>query len=145
MRTNRPMRTLVHLTGLAMLAVLIGCGGGGEEKKAAPAPAPTTPPAAPAAGTPPSTAKPGTEPLAIFLDANTIEGKAPLAVNFDLDLDGGTPPYKWKWDFGDGQKATDANPKLSHTYDKPGTYMVEVTIDDAGGDSDFDILEIEVK
>ena len=140
------MRTLVHLTGLAMLTVLIGCGGGGsEEKKAAPAPAPTTPPAAPAAGTPPSTAKPGTEPLAIFLDANTIEGKAPLLVNFDLDLDGGTPPYKWKWDFGDGQKSTEADPKLSHTYEKPGTYMVEVTIDDAGGDSDFDILEIEVK
>src|SRR4030095_7811117 len=136
------MRTLAHLTGLATLAVLIGCGGGGEEAKKAPAPAPTTPPAAAAPGTPPATAKPGTEPLAIFLDANTIEGKAPLVVSFDLDLDGGTPPYKWKWDFGDGQKATDANPKLAHTYDKPGTYMVEVTIDDASGDSDFDILHI---
>src|SRR5262245_49864913 len=95
-----PMRTLAHLTGLVILAAGIGCGGGGGEKKAAPAPAPTTAPAAPAAGTPPSTAKPGTEPLAIFLDANTIEGKAPLLVNFDLDLDGGTAPYKWKWDFG---------------------------------------------
>jgi PKD repeat protein len=138
------MRTLVQLAGLTVLAAVIGCGG--EEAKQAPAPAatPTTAPAAPAA-TPPSTAKPGVEPLAIFLDANTIEGKAPLTVNFDLDLDGGTPPYEWKWDFGDGQKSTEANPKLSHVYEKPGTYMVEVTIDDAGGDSDFDILEIEVK
>jgi PKD repeat protein len=133
-----------QLTGLALVAALVGCGGGEEPKQAPPpTPAPTAAPAAPAA--PPSTVKAGAEPLAIFLDANTIEGKAPLAVTFDLDVDGGTPPYKWKWDFGDGQKATDANPKLSHTYDKPGTFMVEVTIDDAGGDSDFDILEIEVK
>jgi PKD repeat protein len=105
----------------------------------------TLPPPPPAAPPPPSTDKAGAEPLAIFLDANTIEGKAPLTVNFDLDLDGGTPPYKWKWDFGDGQNSVEANQGLSHVYDKPGTYMVEVTIDDAGGDSDFDILEIEVK
>jgi PKD repeat protein len=137
------MRTLVQLTGIAAFTVLVGCGGG-EEAKQAPVPAPAPAPAA-APGTPPSTAKAGVEPLAIFLDADTIDGKAPLTVNFDLDLDGGTPPYKWKWDFGDGQKATDADPKLAHVYDKPGTYMVEVTIDDAGGDSDFDILEIEVK
>jgi len=138
------MRTLVRLAGIAAFTALVGCGGREEAKQApAPSPAPTTAPAAAAA--PPAAAKPGVEPLAIFLDANTIEGKAPLTVTFDLDLDGGTPPYKWKWDFGDGQKATDADPKLSHVYDKPGTYMVEVTIDDAGGDSDFDILEIEVK
>ena len=134
------------------MAFLVGCGGGEEPKQAQPpAPAPTAAPApgapaAPAApATPPAAEKKGAEPLAIFLDANTIEGKAPLTVSFDLDIDGGTPPYKYKWDFGDGQKATDANPKLSHTYDKPGTFMVEVTIDDSGGDSDFDILEIEVK
>ena len=138
------MRTLVQLAGIVAFTVLVGCGGR-EEAKQAPARAPAPAPAPAVPGTPPSTAKPGVEPLAIFLDANTIEGKAPLTVNFDLDLDGGTAPYKWKWDFGDGQKATDANPNLAHVYDKPGTYMVEVTIDDAGGDSDFDILEIEVK
>jgi PKD repeat protein len=138
------MRTLAQLAGLAACAVILGCGGGEEAKKApAPVATPTTAPAA--AATPPSTAKAGVEPLAIFLDANTIEGKAPLTVTFDLDLDGGTPPYKWKWDFGDGQKGTEANPQLAHVYEKPGTYMVEVTIDDSGGDSDFDILEIEVK
>lgn len=131
---------------MAVLAALVGCGGGEEATQApAPAPTPSTAPAPATPTTPPSTAKPGVEPLAIFLDANTIEGPAPLTVNFDLDLDGGTPPYKWKWDFGDGQKSEEANPKLSHTYEKPGTYMVEVTIDDAAGDSDFDILEIEVK
>jgi PKD repeat protein len=134
------MRVRTQLMGLAVMALLVGCGGGEEPKKTPP---PTPAPAGPA--TPPSTAKAGVEPLAIFLDANTIEGKAPLTVSFDLDIDGGTPPYKYKWDFGDGQKGTDANPALAHTYDKPGTYMVEVTIDDAGGDSDFDILEIEVK
>jgi PKD repeat protein len=147
------MRKLAIVTGFLVFAAIVGCGSGEESKQAAPAspaptvaPAPAAPPAAPAApGTPPSTAKAGPEPLAIFLDADTIEGKAPLTVNFDVDLDGGTAPYKWKWDFGDGKESTEANPKLVHVYDKPGTYMVEVTVDDAGSDSDFDILEIEVQ
>ena len=140
------MRKLSRLIGLMVIAVAVGCGGGEEKKTPAPpaaAPAPTTLP--PAAATPPSTAKSGADPLAIFLDADTIEGKAPLTVKFDVDLDGGTAPFKWKWDFGDGQNGTEANPKLSHVYEKAGTYMVEVTVDDASGDSDFDILEIEVK
>jgi PKD repeat protein len=145
------MRTLVLVTGFLLCAAIVGCGGGEESKQAPASPAPTVAPApaapvAPAApGTPPPAAKAGPEPLAIFLDADTIEGKAPLTVNFDVDLDGGTPPYKWKWDFGDGKESTEANPKLSHVYEKPGTYMVEVTVDDAGSDSDFDILEIEVQ
>jgi PKD repeat protein len=139
------MRKLSRLIGTAAFAAVVGCGGGEESTQAPPpaAPAPTTLP--PAAATPPSTAKAGAEPLAIFLDADTIEGKAPLTVKFDIDLDGGTPPYKWTWDFGDGQKGTEANPTLSHVYDKAGTFMVEVTVDDAAGDSDFDILEIEVQ
>lgn len=129
-----------------MIVAAVGCGGGEEATQAPPpaVPTPTTVPPA-AAPTPPSTAKATTEPLAIFLDADTIEGKAPLTVTFDVDLDGGTPPYKWTWDFGDGQKGTEANPGLKHVYEKPGTYMVEVTVDDAAGDSDFDILEIEVQ
>jgi PKD repeat protein len=139
------MRKLSLLIGGAILATLVGCGGG-DETKPAPAGGPATTTPAPAAATPPTTAKAtGPEPLAIFLDADTIEGKAPLTVTFDLDLDGGTAPYKWKWDFGDGKKSTEANPKLAHVYEKPGTYMVEVTVDDSGGDSDFDILEIEVQ
>jgi PKD repeat protein len=142
------MRKLSRLFGVAMMAVVLGCGGGDEPAKA-PAGAPTTTTPAPAAApatTPPQAApKPGPEPLAIFLDADTIEGKAPLTVTFDVDLDGGTEPYKWKWDFGDGKTSTEANPKLAHVYEKPGTYMVEVTVDDSGGDSDFDILEIEVQ
>ena len=137
------MRTLVGFVGVAVLSVLVACGG--EEREAPPPPAAPPSTTAPAAATPPSTTKKGAEPLAIFLDANTIEGKAPLTVTFDVDLDGGKEPYTWKWDFGDGQKSTEANPKLSHVYEKPGTYMVEVTVNDSGGDSDFDILEIEVK
>jgi len=73
-----------------------------------------------------------------------IEGKAPLTVHFDVDLDGGKAPFKWSWDYGDGKTGDAADPKHAYTYEKPGTYMVELEVADAAGDSDFDILEIEV-
>ena len=84
------------------------------------------------------------EPVSIFLDADVIEGKAPLTVHFDVDLDGGKAPFKWSWDYGDGKTGDAADPKHTYTYEKPGTYMVELEVEDAVGDSDFDILEIEV-
>lgn len=135
------MRIWTPTALLAATLALAACGGGGEEAP----PTPTT--TAPAAGqTPPSTAAAGeeAEPVSIFLDADVIEGKAPLTVHFDVDLDGGTPPFKWSWDYGDGNTGDAADPKHTYTYEKPGTFMVELEVEDAAGDSDFDILEIEV-
>lgn len=127
---------------LAAAMALVACGGGGDET-------PTTTTMPPAAKTPPSTVAGAQqqqegEPISIFLDADKIEGKAPLTVHFDVDVDGGTPPFKWSWDYGDGNTGDAADPKHTYTYDKPGTYMVELEVEDATGDSDFDILEIEV-
>jgi PKD repeat protein len=123
---------------------LIACGGGdGGEQAPAPAATPTPPStaaAAPAADADDNEA----EPLSIFLDANVIEGKAPLTVVFKVDVDGGTLPLKWKWDYGNG--ASSAAPETEHpyVYEKPGVFLVELEVEDAAGDSDFDILEIEV-
>lgn len=134
------MRFWTRSTLLAAAVALAACGGGGEE------PAKTTTTIAPApAGTPPSPAAgEDAEPVSIFLDADVIEGKAPLTVHFDVDLDGGKAPFKWTWDYGDGNNGDAADPKHSYTYEKPGTYMVELEVEDGSGDSDFDILEIEV-
>jgi PKD repeat protein len=134
------MRTPTRLALLAAALAIAACGGGGEGD------APKTP----ATTAPPTTAPAGAEqgeeaePVSIFLDADVIEGKAPLTVHFDVDLDGGVPPFKWSWDYGDGKTGDAADPKHSYTYEKPGTFMVELEVADAAGDSDFDILEIEV-
>lgn len=47
---------------------------------------------------------------------------------------GGSEPFSYQWDFGDGQSSTEASP--SHTYTQMGTYTVTLTLtNDAGSDS----------
>ncbi len=59
---------------------------------------------------------------------DTTSGNAPLGIEF-TDISKGYP-YKWEWDFGDGNTSNDTNPK--HTYDKPGTYTVTLTTSGGG-------------
>ncbi|MDD3622079.1 MAG: PKD domain-containing protein [Methanofollis sp.] len=53
-------------------------------------------------------------------------GVAPLEVAF-TDISTGSPT-SWAWDFGDGSGSTAQFP--THTYTKPGTYTVSLTISD---------------
>lgn len=79
-----------------------------------------------------------------WAEAEPEEGKAPLAVQFTADIDGGKPPLKYTWKFGDGSPdSNEANPK--HTYDKPGSYRADLEVADATGDEDSDYIEIEVQ
>lgn len=56
-------------------------------------------------------------------------GVAPFAVSF---VDASTnAPTTWRWDFGDGQTGTGANP--THTYAQPGRYTVTLTASNAAG------------
>lgn len=144
-------RTLACSAALAasFLLVLSGCGGG-----EAPAPAPTTTTAPAAAPAPPaaqatSTTLAGLEdeeaaPLLAWADGAPEEGKAPLTVEFKADVEGGTPPLKYVWKFGDGSPdSTEANPK--HTYQKAGKYRADLEVADSAGDEDSDYLDIEVQ
>jgi hypothetical protein len=125
-------RTALLTAALALAAR----GGGGEE-------ASQTPPTP--AQTPPSTAAgEDAEQVSVFLDADVIEGKAPLTVHFRVELTGGMPPFKWSWSYGDGKTGDAADTKHAHTYEKPGTYLAQLEVQDARGHSDFDILDIEV-
>ncbi len=45
----------------------------------------------------------------------------------------GTPPFSYKWNFGDGNYSTDANPL--HTYSLDGLYLVNLKVKDANNDS----------
>lgn len=47
---------------------------------------------------------------------------------------GGTPPYTWHWDFGDGIISTLQNP--THNYSNSGTYNVKLTVTDNEGKND---------
>ena len=55
-------------------------------------------------------------------DVNT--GEVPLIVNFtDLTKDDVT---SWSWDLGDGSTSTEKDPR--HTYSRPGSYSVSLTV-----------------
>lgn len=51
--------------------------------------------------------------------------------NFSANIQGGTAPYTYNWDFGDGNMGTLANG--SHTYATYGTYTSSLTVTDANG------------
>jgi PKD repeat protein len=52
-------------------------------------------------------------------------------VTFSAPPSGGSPPYTYAWDFGDG--ASSAEPSPTHTYAANGTYSVKVTVTDSAG------------
>jgi PKD repeat protein len=132
---------------LPLLLVLPGCGGGGG-----PSEAPKTTVSTAAAAKAPTTTTPaagkgeGEEaaPLLAWADASPEDGQAPLAVDFKADVEGGTPPLKYTWKFGDDTPdSNEANPK--HTYTKAGKFRADLSVADSAGDSDTDYVEIEVR
>jgi len=54
-----------------------------------------------------------------------------LSVTFTGSATGGTQPYSYSWDFGDGTTASGQT--VSHSYLLPGSYVVTLTITDANG------------
>jgi PKD repeat protein len=54
-----------------------------------------------------------------------------VLVHFTGSASGGTQPYTYSWDFGDGFTATGVS--VSHSYLLPGTYTVTLTVSDANG------------
>src|SRR3989442_2506701 len=62
-----------------------------------------------------------------------LEGSTGISVNFTASVTGGTPPYTYRWDFGDGGQSAAPNP--THAYAPTGAYRVSVTVTDAQGQS----------
>jgi PKD domain-containing protein len=64
------------------------------------------------------------------------------AVTFQSSLAGGTSPYTFSWDFGDGNSS--AAPDTEHTYAHPGTFLVTAGGRDAAGVGESNISSITV-
>jgi PKD repeat protein len=133
---------------VALPLIFGGCSGcGGSETT-------TAPPTATKATTPPMTpttlaAKPGTDSdeeyeLDVIAEAEPDEGAPPLKVQFtgSVEEDEGGP-WKFEWDFGDGQKSSEQNP--SHTYQKVGEYTATLTVVDQKNNKGTDEIDIFVE
>ena len=82
-------------------------------------------------------------PPTAVAEADPTSGMAPLTVNFtgsNSTDDVGIVSYSW--DFDDGNSSTDADP--THVFTDPGTYVVELTVEDTGGLTDTDTITIVV-
>jgi PKD repeat protein len=77
------------------------------------------------------------EPLTAQAQWDSTDGNiAPATFLFEADAEGGTEPYTFQWDFGDGQQATGRF--IHHTYENPGTYTATMTVTDATGQTASD-------
>jgi len=74
---------------------------------------------------------PTAPPLAVRTLASASSGEVPFVVNFRSSAYGGKPPYKYRWDFGDGGSSEEPQPQ--HRYDMPGGFVASLTITDANG------------
>lgn len=72
------------------------------------------------------------------ISASPIGGTVPLIVNIS---NSGTGKIN-KWNFGDGQKETGANPV--HVYDVPGVYTISLTSVGTDGKTSTDSIKVEV-
>lgn len=71
--------------------------------------------------------------LNLSILANATAGAAPLAIGFNSQVSEGTPPYAYRWQFGDGSTSGLASP--SHRFVDPGFYSTVLTVTDASGHS----------
>ena len=75
-----------------------------------------------------------TPPLTASATGTTpTNGLAALTVNFNGAAGGGTPPYTYGWDFGDGSAPVTGltSPATSYTYNVPGSFTATLTITDS--------------
>lgn len=67
--------------------------------------------------------------LVVSASADKVTGTAPLLVSFTALTSGGSAPYVYDWNFGDGS-AHSAVQNPSHAFASPGVYTVQLTVTD---------------
>ncbi|MBO0814826.1 MAG: PKD domain-containing protein, partial [Actinobacteria bacterium] len=86
----------------------------------------------------------GSVPLTATAAGTPKTGNAPLKVSFTGSASGGTAPYSYSWNFGDGSAASTAqNP--SHTYSSAGTYTAKLTVTDSSSPANTATSTVTIK
>ena len=60
---------------------------------------------------------------------NDYSGIKTTLLQFYGAANGGLPPYKWHWDFGDGETSDEKNP--NHIYENSGDFIAILTVEDS--------------
>jgi PKD repeat protein len=84
------------------------------------------------------------EPLTVGIISNSTEGVAPATFEFEANITGGTEPYTYLWNFGDGSEESDEQTVL-HTFEEAGIYNVTLAATDIDNQDAFDSIEITVE
>jgi PKD repeat protein len=85
----------------------------------------------------------GNSTLAATANGAPTSGAMPLPVAFSGTAAGGTAPYTYAWNFGDGQTSTSQNP--SHTYTTAGLYVAALTVTDSTRTTAVSTLNVSVE
>ena len=79
----------------------------------------------------------------LLADANgPYTGETGEAIQFYGSAVGGSPPYSYEWDFGDGENSYEQDP--THVYTTADTYTVTLTVTDATDATDEDTTTAEI-
>jgi PKD repeat protein len=84
-----------------------------------------------------------TELLTAEIISNGTQGVAPATFEFQANLTGGTEPYTYVWNFGDGSEESNEQ-TVSHTFEEAGTYNITLTVTDSEDQTASDSIEITV-
>jgi PKD repeat protein len=82
---------------------------------------------------------------AVEIISSGTRGVAPATFEFEANVIGGTGPYTYSWDFGDGSVEVDDDETVEHTFDVAGTYSVDLAVLDSTGQSASDSILITVE
>jgi PKD repeat protein len=80
--------------------------------------------------------------LEALAGSTDTSGASPLTVSFVGQAQGGVPPYRFEWSFGDGSGSTLQDPQ--HTYNSSGHYTAALTVTDSRNNTSSSLLAIDV-
>lgn len=80
--------------------------------------------------------------LQALVGSTTTNGSPPLTVHFVGQAQGGSPPYRFGWTFGDGVSSQLQDP--THTYNASGAFTVALTVLDSRNDRSVSSLVVRV-
>jgi PKD repeat protein len=81
-------------------------------------------------------------PLTAGASANRSVATVGMLVSFTGSANGGTPPYSYAWNFGDGFSGTGAS--AVHAFQSTGTFVATLTVTDSAGNSKQATVSITV-